>query len=143
MLTFRPICPPPHTYSPPSPPTHPPTPTQELQQLQADFSERYKRQYKEGRQLVWQHALATCTVRASFPKGPRELQVSLLQAVVLGLFNGADTLSYEDIAGALGIQGAEAARELKRTLLSLSVGKVSPLGGWRRAACGQAQLGAA
>ena len=100
---------------------------QELQQLQQAFTERYLRQWKEGRKLVWQHAMATCVVKAHFKKGVKELSVSLLQAVVLMLFNTADSLSYADMKQQLGVKD-EGEKELKRTLLSLSVGKVRAVG---------------
>lgn len=60
-------------------------------------------------------------LRATFPKGVKELSVSLLQALVLLLFNDADQLSYASIKEQLGIKDE---RELQRTLLSLSVAKV-------------------
>ena len=35
-----------------------------------------------GRRLVWQNSLGACVLRASFPKGAKELSVSLFQACV-------------------------------------------------------------
>lgn len=50
------------------------------------------------------------------------------QAVILGLFNGADALSYREIREAAGLSDD---KELSRNLLSLSVGKVGAWGlGW-------------
>ena len=40
-----------------------------------------------GRRLQWQNSLSTAIVRAHFPRGKKELQVSGLQAVVLCQFN--------------------------------------------------------
>ncbi len=37
-----------------------------------------------GRRLVWYNGLGTCLVKAQFPKGAHELQVSLLQVCVCG-----------------------------------------------------------
>jgi hypothetical protein len=65
--------------------------------------------------------MSTAMLRASFPKGAKELSVSLLQALVLLLFNDADELSYEAIKEELGVKDD---KELQRTLLSLSAGKV-------------------
>lgn len=59
-------------------------------------------------------------MQARFPKGAKELSVSLFQAVVLMLFNDADRLSFPDLKAASGIEDAE----LRRTLQSLACGKV-------------------
>ncbi len=37
--------------------------------------------------LIWQPSLAHCLLKAKFPSGKKELQVSLYQAIVLLLFN--------------------------------------------------------
>ncbi|KAL2752787.1 hypothetical protein ACRALDRAFT_1036580 [Sodiomyces alcalophilus JCM 7366] len=92
-------------------------------------AERFEQWYKykhEGRKLTWPHALANCTIRATFPKGTKELSVSAYQAVVLVLFNNVDLdgfLSYEQISTATGLQGAD----LERTLQSLACGRVRVL----------------
>lgn len=59
-------------------------------------------------------------MRANFPKGKKEIQVSQFQGVVLLLFNDADKLSYAEIKEKTGIRDDE----LKRTLQSLAVGRV-------------------
>lgn len=69
--------------------------------------------------LKWQHSLGQCTVRASFPRGKKELQVSLFQALVLLQFNDADKIKLLDILKATGIED----KELKRTMQSLALGK--------------------
>lgn len=51
------------------------------------------------------------------------MAVSLVQTVVMLLFNDTKSISYKDIAEATGIEQ----KELKRTLLSLACGKVRPL----------------
>jgi len=56
-------------------------------------------------------------------QGRKELAVSLVQTVVMLLFNDTKSISYKDIAEATGIEQ----KELKRTLLSLACGKVRPL----------------
>jgi cullin 4 len=53
-----------------------------------------------GRTLHWQHSLDQCTLRADFPKGRKELAVSLYQALVLLLFNDLEQgtkLGFKDI----------------------------------------------
>jgi cullin-4 len=89
-------------------PTYPPLDLvlpEELERLQSAFAEHYLSKHS-GRRLAWQHALATCVVRARFPKGAKELSVSLQQAAVLCLFNdvqegagggGGGELTYEEI----------------------------------------------
>mmetsp|Transcript_17124 Transcript_17124/g.35637 ORF Transcript_17124/g.35637 Transcript_17124/m.35637 type:complete len:209 (-) Transcript_17124:928-1554(-) len=75
--------------------------------------------YASRKQLTWVHSSGTCLVRALFPRGEKLLDLSLLQSVVLMLFNDTDELSYQDIRNALGMTEPE----LKRTLLSLASGK--------------------
>lgn len=96
----------------------------ELARWQASFASFYGKQYSDYRQLVWQHSLSTVLLRANFPKGAKELSVSLLQGLVLLLFNDADELGYDTIKEQLGLKDE---RELQRTLLSLSVGKARVL----------------
>ncbi|RKP24523.1 cullin [Syncephalis pseudoplumigaleata] len=92
-----------------------------MAEYQDAFKQFYNSQHK-NRVLTWQHSLGHCRLRAYFPKGTKELQVSLLQAIVLLLFNDCaidGSLSYRDIHKKTGI----APDELQRTLLSLSCGK--------------------
>ena len=42
------------------------------------FMDHYLQKHS-GRRLHWQNSLGTCVLRAQFAKGPKELQVSLLQ----------------------------------------------------------------
>ncbi|OAA38533.1 ubiquitin ligase subunit CulD [Metarhizium rileyi] len=87
--------------------------------------ERFDKHYKSkhtGRVLTWKHSLAHCSIKASFPKGTKELLVSAFQAVVLMMFNKEPTggfFTYEQIAAATGLQGGD----LDRTLQSLACGK--------------------
>lgn len=94
------------------------------------FSEFYLSKY-HGRRLAWQHSLSHCIVRAWFPKGRKELEVSLFQTLVLLCFNhqqhaadGADLpIRFTDILAQTSIEK----EELKRTLQSLACGKVRVL----------------
>ncbi|KAG5929522.1 hypothetical protein E4U53_002433 [Claviceps sorghi] len=90
--------------------------------------ERFDKHYRDkhtGRLLTWKHSLAHCALRASFPRGPRELLVSAFQAVVLLLFNHdapqqpGGFYTYRQISTATGLQGGD----LDRTLQSLACGK--------------------
>ncbi|PSR78096.1 putative nuclear pore complex subunit Nup192 [Coniella lustricola] len=94
----------------------------------AEKIDRFDAYYKNkhtGRKLIWKHNLAHCVVKATFPKGVKELLVSSMQAVVLVLFNQAPDgpLSTEQISTATGLQGGD----LERTLQSLACAKIRPL----------------
>jgi cullin-4 len=95
---------------------------QEIAQAQDVFRDFYLDKHT-GRTLKWQNSLGQCTLRAIFPSGKKELQVSVFQSVVLLLFNDHDSLTYKEIEKHSGIN----ADELKRTLQSLSVAKVRVL----------------
>eukprot|EP00877_Chromochloris_zofingiensis_P012104 jgi/Chrzof1/7147/Cz02g12240.t1 len=58
-------------------------------------------------------------LKARFPSGQKELSVSLLQSIVLMLFNGTDKLTFTEIKEQSRIED----KELRRTLLSLACGK--------------------
>ncbi|KAK9797070.1 hypothetical protein WJX73_002435 [Symbiochloris irregularis] len=94
----------------------------ELSLSQQVFKDFYLSKHS-GRRLVWQNSLGSCVLRASFPKGVKELSVSLFQTVVLMLFNDADTLSFADIKDASAIED----KELRRTLQGLACGKMRVL----------------
>jgi len=62
----------------------------------------YERFYKtkhNGRAITWHHEQGFAVVNAWFPKrdGPYNLHVSLFQAVVLELFNEAESLTFREI----------------------------------------------
>ncbi|KAK9442644.1 ubiquitin ligase subunit CulD [Metarhizium brunneum] len=85
------------------------------------FDKHYKSKHT-GRVLTWKHSLAHCSIKASLPKGTKELLVSAFQAVVLMMFNKEPTagfFTYEQISAATGLQGGD----LDRTLQSLACGK--------------------
>ncbi|KAH9606913.1 hypothetical protein KSS87_009308 [Heliosperma pusillum] len=106
-------------------PTYPPMDVRlphELNVYQDIFKEFYLSKYS-GRRLMWQNSLGHCVLKADFPKGKKELAVSLFQAVVLMLFNDAEALSFQDIKDATAIED----KELRRTLQSLACGKVRVL----------------
>jgi len=96
----------------------------ELTEYQDVFKQFYLSKYS-GRRLVWQHSLGHCTLKAFFPKGKKELSVSLFQTIVLMLFNDAEELSCKEILEATGLDDSKG--ELKRTLQSLACGKVRVL----------------
>ncbi|XBI84630.1 hypothetical protein VPH35_092898 [Triticum aestivum] len=106
-------------------PTYPPMDVKlphELNVYQDIFKEFYLSKYS-GRRLMWQNSLGHCVLKVEFPKGRKELAVSLFQSVVLMLFNDAQKLSFVDIKESTGIED----KELRRTLQSLACGKVRVL----------------
>ncbi|KAH7839521.1 hypothetical protein Vadar_005284 [Vaccinium darrowii] len=106
-------------------PTYPPMDVRlphELNVYQDIFKEFYLSKYS-GRRLMWQNSLGHCVLKAEFPKGKKELAVSLFQTVVLMLFNDAQKLSFQDIKDSTSIED----KELRRTLQSLACGKVRVL----------------
>lgn len=90
----------------------------EMVAYQDIFSKFYMSKYT-GRKLQWQPSLGHCVLKASFPAGKKELQVSLFQTLCLMLFNDDRELTFDEIRQATGIE----LEELKRTLQSLACGK--------------------
>ena len=62
----------------------------------ADFERQYISKH-QGRKMEWKHALAHCQLRATFPKGNKEIVVSSFQATVLLAFNEKDTMTYDEL----------------------------------------------
>ena len=80
-------------------PTYPPAEVslpQEVLELQEVFNSYYTSKHN-GRRLQWHPYLGHCTLKATFPLGRKELAVSLLQTIVLLLFNDDDGVGYQDI----------------------------------------------
>ena len=94
----------------------------EVLRLQEVFNTYYTSKHN-GRRLQWHPYLGHAILKASFPAGNKELVVSLLQAIVLLLFNDEERIPYADILSATGMED----RELKVTLQSLACGKVRVL----------------
>ena len=70
-----------------------------------DFEDHYKVKHT-GRKLTWKHALAHCQLKASFPKGNKEIVVSSFQAIVMLLFNGRppnEAVPYTEIKAATNL----------------------------------------
>ncbi|EPS39245.1 hypothetical protein H072_7018 [Dactylellina haptotyla CBS 200.50] len=107
-------------------PTYPET-TVTMPQNVAQYMEAYHQYYTskhKGRKLAWRNALAHCVLKASFPKGKKELAMSAFQAVVLLLFDDdKKPLTYEYIKDATSLPDAE----LVRTLQSLACARIRPL----------------
>ncbi|MCJ1474829.1 hypothetical protein MMC13_003489 [Lambiella insularis] len=105
-------------------PTYPDVPVDipvNIQKATTDFEEHYRLKHT-GRRLAWKHALAHCQLRASFPRGNKEIVVSSFQAIVILYFNnkGADELvGYAELRAATSLSN----EELKRTLQSLACAK--------------------
>ncbi|XP_024085072.1 cullin-4B isoform X2 [Cimex lectularius] len=94
----------------------------EMVHFQNHFTRFYLGKHN-GRKLQWQPTLGHCVLKAEFPQGKKELQVSLFQGLVLLLFNECNEMSLEDIKTATSIEDGE----LRRTLQSLACGKARVL----------------
>eukprot|EP00271_Cylindrocystis_brebissonii_P008559 TRINITY_DN22947_c0_g1_i1.p1 TRINITY_DN22947_c0_g1~~TRINITY_DN22947_c0_g1_i1.p1 ORF type:complete len:827 (-),score=185.08 TRINITY_DN22947_c0_g1_i1:668-3148(-) len=94
----------------------------ELSTYQDIFKEFYLSKHS-GRRLMWQNSLGQCVLKANFPKGKKDLVVSLFQSVILMLFNNTPKMSLAEIADATAIED----KELRRTLQALACGKVRVL----------------
>ncbi|KAG5641761.1 hypothetical protein DXG03_004273 [Asterophora parasitica] len=90
----------------------------DMQEELTKYAIYYKARHA-GHVLDWDHALGTATLKGRFNAGPKELSVSLYQAVVLLLFNNATELHYPEILEQTRLNEDE----LKRTLQSLACGK--------------------
>ena len=102
-------------------PTYPEVKVQ-LPENMSSVLDEYQAHYHKshsGRKLMWRHTLGQCQIKAVFPKGDKELSVSLFQGIVLLLFNADQTLSYKDIQIRTGLDD----KELIRTMQSLACGK--------------------
>lgn len=112
----------------------------ELVRFQNIFTKFYLAKHS-GRKLQWQPTLGHCVLKARFDQGPKDLQVSLFQSLVLLLFNDCDTMSLEEIKLATNIEVSPTDPsqkqiiekmslqdgELRRTLQSLACGKARVL----------------
>ncbi|KAF6211064.1 hypothetical protein GE061_014177 [Apolygus lucorum] len=94
----------------------------EMVHFQNHFTRFYLGKHN-GRKLQWQPTLGHCVLKAEFPQGKKELQVSLFQGLVLLLFNDCNDMSFEDMKAATNIEDGE----LRRTLQSLACGKARVL----------------
>lgn len=83
-----------------------------------DYNKFYSTKHG-NRVLSWAHYLGTATLISQFPKGTKELSVSLYQATVLVLFNEKTSWKAEEIQEATGLND----NDLTLTLQSLALGK--------------------
>ncbi|KAI8144380.1 cullin 4 [Fennellomyces sp. T-0311] len=92
----------------------------EFNDIQGKFQDFYNSKYS-GRRLTWQNSLSVCDVTANYPLGPQELTLTLLQTVVLLLFNeeAQSVLTFTEILQATNLDELE----LRRTLKSLACGE--------------------
>jgi len=83
-----------------------------------DYNKFYNTKHG-NRVLSWAHHLGTATLTSHFPKGTKELSVSLYQATVLLMFNEKTSWKAEEIQEATGLND----NDLTLTLQSLALGK--------------------
>lgn len=100
----------------------------DLAHVQRTFNAFYTSKFN-GRRLAWLHLLSTCAVKAVFPRGKKELQVSLLQALVLTHFNNALAASAARAAAASsdGDSGVTASPAAAADPIALSVNDLARL----------------
>lgn len=89
----------------------------EIVELMERFNSFYVQKY-QGRRLRWDHSQERCILTARFPKGKKDLEVSLYQAIVLKCFNTQDQITFEQLRSLTGIE----IEALRRTLQSLACG---------------------
>lgn len=87
------------------------------------FTTFYLEKFKTGRRLTWMTNYGTVDLRANFPTGRKELNVSTYQMCMLMLFNDASQLSLDQIRAGCTIVEPE----LRRHLLSLCTPKLKIL----------------
>lgn len=75
----------------------------QLVEYQNVFTKFYLAKHS-GRKLQWQATLGHCVLKARFDQGPKDLQVSLFQSLVLLLFNDCDEMTLEEILQATNIE---------------------------------------
>lgn len=75
----------------------------QLVEYQNVFTKFYLAKHS-GRKLQWQPTLGHCVLKAIFDQGPKDLQVSLFQSLVLLLFNECNEMSLEEILQATNIE---------------------------------------
>jgi cullin 4 len=100
-------------------------------ELRDSFNSYYTNKYS-GRRLIWAHTVERCILSAKFPKGKKELEVTLMQAITLLCFNHSETsgssssssssnkLTLDTIRDQTGIEDGE----LRRILQSLACGVI-------------------
>jgi len=95
---------------------------QSIGKEQNSFASFYQDHYK-GRVLTWHQGLGNCILKANFPQGVKELQLSIPQALTLLQFNDSTEKTYGELRHATGLDDMN----LVRALQSLACGKVSIL----------------
>lgn len=90
----------------------------EIAEAQKQFEAYYDGKHT-GRKLAWNQNMGYCVVKAPFPQGAKELQVTVPQAVVLDCFNQAESLTFGELHKATKLDN----ESLAGVLESLSGGK--------------------
>jgi cullin-4 len=74
-----------------------------------ELYEKFYTKKFNGRKLDWQNTLSSCLITAHFPKGQKEVLMSLSQAVILLMFNNKrkKSISYSEIQTATGLGNAD------------------------------------
>merc|ERR1712110_1359228 len=94
-----------------------------LTEQQTTFEKFYSQKYN-GRKLTWQNAKTHCVISGAFTNGNKIFLTSLLQALVLMLFNDNTRLSYREIRTRIGSSDE---KMLKLSVQSLAFNKTMRL----------------
>lgn len=86
-------------------------------QTQSLYTKFYTSKHN-GKKLIWQDALSSCTLTAHFESGTKEIMASLSQAAILLLFNDRISMTLSQIAKETNLDS----KELSRLLVSISTG---------------------
>lgn len=101
---------------------HPENVNAQVPSIVAVMETAYLKYYDEkhdGRILTWNHALGSVILKADFPQGSKELQLSIPQALILMAFSDEDRLTCSIIQK----KTALSEHELQEALISLSEGR--------------------
>lgn len=90
----------------------------DVSQAQQSFGSFYDSKHN-GRLLAWNQSMGFCVVKAPFPQGTKELQVSVPQAMVLECFNASEKLTVAELAKQTKLDN----EQLHYALQTLSTGR--------------------
>jgi cullin-4 len=88
----------------------------EMLQSQQLYERFYSSKHK-GRRLLWQNSLSTCILVAHFPKGNKDITVTVSQAVILLLFNKKLKIPFTELLQVTNLNE----KDLIRLLSSLTI----------------------
>lgn len=97
-------------------------PTQ-IQNIVSIFTNFYEKHTSKNRVLTWVNGLGSVTITAAFPKGSKELTMSVYQGIILMLFNSTAEMTLDHVKNVTGIEW----EEVKRAVQSFTHSRVKVL----------------